>query len=69
MSDFLAPTDAIARFGELVDEIRVHQQFETPEGIWKPVFDAGLRLEGYRLYRGPRKLVKKVAFRPKGTKR
>ena len=64
----LTPAEARARFGELRGMARAHREFETPEGLWRPVFDADVELTGYQFYPRPKKLTKKVVWRPRGKR-
>ena len=47
----LSPSEARARFGDLLDRAtRTHRHFEAPEGDWRPVLGSDMTLDCYRLY-------------------
>jgi hypothetical protein len=57
--------EARARFGSLVEPMaKAHREFEAPEGIWRPEFEAK-RVTGYRLHPTPPKIKIKRWYRPK----
>lgn len=48
---FLTPDEARAQFGELIETRNgTHQHFAGEGGDWRPVFEEGMVLSGYRFY-------------------
>ena len=46
----LTPREAKKRFGELKGPTGAHREFEDATGLWRPEFDADVKLSAYRLF-------------------